>query len=51
MAILIGKKGQSDNSIKYLRHWLKERAEAVEEERRAKESLMLLKEEKERLQI
>ena len=30
---------------------MKERAEAVEEERRAKESLMLLKEEKERLQI
>ena len=35
----------------YWRHWLKERAEAVEEERRARESLLLSKEEQERLQM
>ena len=35
----------------FCRHWLQERAEAVEEERRSRESLALAKEELERLQV
>ena len=35
----------------FCRHWLQERAEAVEDERRSRESLALAKEELERFQV
>ena len=42
---------EKSKSAIFCRHWLQERAEAVEDERRSRESLALAKEELERLQV